>query len=150
MSDEINMNVFWGNDEYKTFANFNHEDEDVLRPIQNDLELSGDVWKLDGMYYPLLAKKIAESKTHNKHFDQRFLLKTFETPDPDDVKTMMEIINNQHHPANSTKAHFLLGHENQNIRQYAENIVRGKWDHLKFNVSETTFTEEDRILPKEK
>jgi hypothetical protein len=148
--EKININWFEANDEYKNFFCINHSDEDVLRPLQTDLALNGDVWKLEGLYYPLLAKKIAESPDHNQHFDRRFLIKTFDTPDKDDIKVMLEIINNQHHPANATKAHFLLQHENENVRQYAENIVRGKWDHIDFNVSSTVFTEADRIIPREK
>jgi len=150
---QVDLNWFHANKDYHDFFNFKCKEEDVIKPFLEDLNTNGAVWKKEGKFYPLILNKIM--KRHGQHFDDPFMFRTFvgsnnKPAEQDDLKVLLDIVNNQHHPANVTKAHFLVGHENEYVRAMAESSLRGAFDDIQFNITETEFTQEDELKLEEK
>ena len=146
---KVKLNWFHENKDYHNFWNFKHPDPDVVRRIMKSLNTNGDAWTIEGMRYPLIVSKVA--KRYKEHFDDPFIFRSWvdnnssKPASDDDLKMLLDVCHNQHHPANYTKAHFLVGHENQYVRKFGESIIKGEWDDIEFDVSETHFDKDDQL-----
>lgn len=154
--EKVDIMYFKKSEDYQAHIYFFNKDEKVLDPIRLDLDTSGLVYELAGLRYPLAASKIARDHKEwfnpikngvedpNKFFFRNFVDSTSNhTANEEDIKWALEMFDNK------TAAHLFTGHQNKHLRLMSENIIKGKWDHIDFNVNEYTPGEVDQLIKPE-
>lgn len=154
--EKVDLMLFKKSEDYQEHLYFFNKDESILDPIRTDLDTSGLVYEEEGLRYPLAASKIIRDhaewfrtiegtkQTPNKFFFRNFVdSSSNHTASEEDLKWVLEMFDNK------TAAHMFVGHQNKHLRLMAENIIKGKWDHIDFNVREYTPGEVDQLIKPE-
>lgn len=88
----IKLHFSKANNSYCNFVIASSESKDELIPFLKDNDVSGDVWCLEGMYYPLLCKLIVEE--FPEPFKHHFVFKTLPNITPEELNVWVECIKN--------------------------------------------------------
>ena len=101
------------------------------------LNTNGEVFNIKEKFYPLQCKKVSEQ--HPQHFDNNFIFRTMVSnkthllPKKNDIHDLLDLLVSK----NDTKAFLLLNHENEHISSFVNAYLKGTFDNIDFNVTET-------------
>jgi len=84
----ITLHFSKANNSYCNFVIASSESKDELIPFLKDNDVSGDVWCLEGMYYPLILNYVI--KQFPEPFGHHFVLKTIPTITPEELSVWIE------------------------------------------------------------
>lgn len=88
----ITLHFSKANNTYYNFVIASSESKDELRPFLKDTNTNGDVWCLEGMYYPLICKRIVEE--FPEPFKHHFVFNILPDITPRRIERLVECIKN--------------------------------------------------------
>ena len=88
----ITLHFSKANNSYCNFVIASSESKDELIPFLKDTDTSGDVWCLEGMYYPLICKRVVEE--FPEPFKHHFVFNILPDITPEELNVWVECIKN--------------------------------------------------------